>query len=80
MASCEHACDLVRMHGESGWKARPRAGGAQVRRRVLPVGFGAVCALPVARSESAFARHAPRSRAFSAAALLTGSAAQTEEG
>lgn len=59
MASCEHAYDLVRMHGESGWKARPRAGGAQVLHRVLPVGFGAVCALPVARSESAFARHAP---------------------
>ena len=59
MASCEHAYDLVRMPGESGWKARPRAGGAQVLHRVLPVGFGAVCALPVARSESAFARHAP---------------------
>ena len=59
MASCEHACDLVRMLGESGWKARPRAGGAQVLHRVLPVGFGAVCGLPVARSESAFARHAP---------------------
>ena len=59
MASCGHACDLVRVHGESGWKARPRAGGARVLHRVLPVGFGAVCALLVARSESAFARHAP---------------------
>ena len=59
MASCEHACDLVRVLGESGWKARPRSGGAQVLHRVLPVCFGAVCGLPVARSESAFARHAP---------------------
>jgi len=45
MASCEHAYDLVRMLGESGWKARPRSGGAQVLHRVLPVGFGAVCGL-----------------------------------
>jgi hypothetical protein len=59
MASCEHAWDLVRMLGESGWKAHPRSGGAQVLHRVLPVGFGAVCGLPVARSGSAFARHAP---------------------
>jgi hypothetical protein len=54
------------MLGESGWKAHPRSGGAQVLHRVLPVGFGAVCGLPVARSESAFARHAPRAVARSA--------------
>ena len=69
MASCEHAYDLVRMHGESGWKATL----AQAAHRSSTAcsrsasGPPAPCPLPAPSLRSP--AMPPRSRAFSATAL-----------